>query len=102
MSTAVVLHTTGGAQVERTLICEYVGSVDFVWSRMTSDDDSLMDLLRTESPDTSLVISPRRIGNVARFLCHGAPGASRNVQTARFDIGECSARCNGRLCGAGY
>merc|ERR1712224_245761 len=41
-----------------TLICEYVGRVDFLCRHIRSEHDSLFDLLCTDDPKTSLVIVP--------------------------------------------
>ena len=51
-----------------TLLCEYVGEVDFTSNRLFDKNDSIMDLLRTPHSSTSLVICPEKNGNMARFL----------------------------------
>lgn len=53
---------------EKTLICEYVGDVDFARNRIFDKNDSIMDLLRTGRSKCSLVICPEKYGNIARFL----------------------------------
>lgn len=53
---------------EMTLICEYVGDVDYARNRIFDQNDSIMDLLRTTRSKTSLVICPEKYGNLARFL----------------------------------
>jgi len=51
-----------------TLLCEYVGEVDFASNRLFDKNDSIMDLLKTPHSNTSLVICPENKGNIARFL----------------------------------
>lgn len=51
-----------------TLICEYVGDVDFARNRLFDKSDSIMDLLRTNRSSTSLVVCPESGGNIGRFL----------------------------------
>ena len=46
----------------------YVGEVGILKDHITDPHDSLMDLVHTENPDTSLVITPEKRGNIARFL----------------------------------
>jgi len=54
---------------ELTLICEYVGEVDFARNHIfDKKNDSIMELLRTSRSATSLVICPNHYGNIARFL----------------------------------
>jgi hypothetical protein len=43
---------------DMTLICEYVGEVDFARNHIFDSNDSIMDLLRTSRSSTSLVICP--------------------------------------------
>ena len=45
-----------------------MGEVGVLRDHMSDPHDSLMDLVHTGNPDTSLVISPERRGNIARFL----------------------------------
>lgn len=76
---------------DRTLICEYVGEVDFLANRDDADSDSIMDLLHAEDPAASLVIVPDHRGNVARFLSgiNNSDPASRrrrNIKSARFEL----------------
>ena len=55
--------------LELTLICEYVGEVDFARNHIfDKKNDSIMELLRTPRSSTSLVICPEKFGNIARFI----------------------------------
>lgn len=51
-----------------TIICEYAGEVTLIRKKLFAENDSIMDLIRTPSSSTSLVICPERYGNLARFL----------------------------------
>jgi len=78
-----------------TLIAEYVGEVITAERSGETSSDSLMMLLDTGSPKTSLIIDPTRAGNFARFLSgiNNRCCASRrkaNVRTRRFVMdGKC-------------
>lgn len=70
-----------------TLITEYCGEV--VTMEQSSSSDSLMILLHTGEPNTSLIIDPTKAGNIARFLSgvNNRSLASKrkaNVRTRRF------------------
>jgi hypothetical protein len=79
----------------RTLLVEYTGVVTRVSDSGLSDSDSLMMLLETGNPKTSLIIDPSKKGNLARFLSgvNNSSHESRkkiNVRTRRFAVdGEC-------------
>jgi len=80
-----------GPILDRTLICEYVGEVSFLANHLHDDCDSLMDLLRTGRSKTSLVITPERKSNMARFISgvnNGSEASMRqqNVRSARFSV----------------
>ncbi len=51
-----------------TLISEYAGDVDLFRKRLFDQNDSIMDLLRTQHSISSLVICPESTGNIARFI----------------------------------
>ena len=51
-----------------TIICEYTGEVTLLRKKIFDKNDSIMELIRTPSSDTSLVICPEKFGNLARFL----------------------------------
>ena len=51
-----------------TLICEYTGEVTLLRKKIFDRNDSIMELIRTPSSDTSLVICPEKYGNLARFI----------------------------------
>ena len=53
---------------DKTLICEYTGTVTRVSDSGATDSDSLMTLLETSSHKTSLLIDPTSSGNWARLL----------------------------------
>eukprot|EP00549_Striatella_unipunctata_P025665 CAMPEP_0118690860 /NCGR_PEP_ID=MMETSP0800-20121206/10352_1 /TAXON_ID=210618 ORGANISM="Striatella unipunctata, Strain CCMP2910" /NCGR_SAMPLE_ID=MMETSP0800 /ASSEMBLY_ACC=CAM_ASM_000638 /LENGTH=227 /DNA_ID=CAMNT_0006588561 /DNA_START=321 /DNA_END=1004 /DNA_ORIENTATION=+ len=82
------------AMSRHTLICEYVGEV-ITEEESVSGSDSLMWLLSTGDPNTSLIIDPTRYGNIARFLSgiNNQSLFSRrqvNIRTRRFTInGKC-------------
>lgn len=71
--------------LDRTLLCEYVGEVDFLCNHEHSDHDSLFDLLNTGDSKTSLVINPERYGNVARFMSgiNNSKADAHKVQNVR-------------------
>jgi len=75
-----------------TLVAEYIGEVTTVErSEIDSGSDSLMMLLDTGNPKTSLIIDPSNIGNIARFLsgvnnrCFSSKRKA-NVRTRRFEL----------------
>ena len=78
-----------------TLIAEYVGEVTTLERSGETSSDSLMILLDTEDPQTSLIIDPTRTGNAARFLSgiNNLSNMSKrkaNVRTRRFELdGKC-------------
>lgn len=80
---------------KHTLIAEYIGEITTVERSGETSSDSLMVLLNTSSPKTSLLIDPTRTGNIARFLSginNGNQSSRRkaNVRTRRFSIdGRC-------------
>ena len=51
-----------------TIICEYTGEVTLLRKKIFDHNDSIMELIRTPSSDTSLVICPEKYGNLARFI----------------------------------
>jgi len=80
---------------DKTLLLEYTGAVTRIKDSGKSNSDSLMILLQTDSPKTSLIIDPSAIGNMARFLSgvnnNSVESRKRiNVRTRRFQVdGEC-------------
>uniref|UniRef100_A0A7R9VLI6 Histone-lysine N-methyltransferase n=2 Tax=Pseudictyota dubia TaxID=2749911 RepID=A0A7R9VLI6_9STRA len=78
-----------------TLVSEYVGEVTTVERSGETSSDSLMMLLDTGDPKTSLLVDPTRAGNIARFLSgiNNRSHVSRrkaNVRTRRFTLnGKC-------------
>jgi len=80
---------------KHTLIAEYIGEVTTVERSGETSSDSLMVLLNTDDPKTSLVIDPSKAGNIARFL-NGVNNANPrslrkvNVRSRRFVLdGRC-------------
>lgn len=74
-----------------TLICEYSGEVTLSRKKLFDTNDSIMDLIRTPSSSTSLVICPDKKGNLARFLSginnyNKNSLKKQNVHSIRFDI----------------
>ena len=72
-----------------TLVGEYVGDVVTVDSSDNSNSDSLMLLLQTDDPTTSLIIDPTNSGNYSRFLSginnrNLLSKRKANVRTRRF------------------
>ena len=51
-----------------TLLCEYVGEVDFERNHKWDENDSIMQLLETQNADQKLCILPDRHANIARFI----------------------------------
>lgn len=78
-----------------TIVTEYVGEVTTVEGSYGTGSDSLMTLLDTGDPKTSLVIDPTRQGNIARFLSginnRSYRGRKKaNVRSRRFSVdGKC-------------
>lgn len=74
-----------------TILTEYVGEVTTIEKCNETNSDSLMILLDTGDPKTSLIIDPTRISNIARFLS-GVNNRSfkskrkANVRTRRFVV----------------
>lgn len=74
-----------------TLICEYSGDVTLARKKIFDTNDSIMDLIRTPSSNTSLVICPDKNSNIARFIS-GINNFDRhsrkkqNVQSIRYNI----------------
>jgi hypothetical protein len=74
-----------------TILTEYVGEVTTIEKCYETNSDSLMILLETGDPKTSLIIDPTRISNIARFLS-GVNNRSlksrrkANVRTRRFVV----------------
>jgi len=72
-----------------TIIEEYLGEIVTMEQSSQSSSDSLMVLLDTRDPETSLIIDPTLVGNIARFLS-GVNNRSlmskrkANVRTRRF------------------
>ena len=78
-----------------TLVAEYVGEVTTMERSGDTSSDSLMVLLNTGDPATSLIIDPTRTGNASRFfsginnLCNFSKRKA-NVRTRRFALdGKC-------------
>lgn len=76
---------------KHTIIGEYLGEVVTMEQSSHSNSDSLMVLLDTGDPKTSLIIDPTRAGNISRFLS-GINNRSyeskrkANVRTRRFFV----------------
>lgn len=74
-----------------TIIGEYLGEITTMTKSSESNSDSLMVLLDTGDPETSLIIDPTSVGNIARFLS-GVNNRSlmskrkANVRTRRFFV----------------
>jgi [histone H3]-lysine27 N-methyltransferase len=79
---------------DRTLICEYVGEVGLLKNFLHDDCDSIMDLIRTKFPETSLIITPKHKSNMARFLSgiNNTSEISKRAQNVR----SCRWNINGR------
>ncbi|KAI3669015.1 hypothetical protein L6452_40234 [Arctium lappa] len=74
-----------------TLIAEYAGDVDYIKNREDDDGDSMMSLLLTTDPATSLVICPDRRANIARFVSginnHKPESRKKqNVKCVRYNV----------------
>ncbi len=74
-----------------TILTEYIGEVTTIEKCNETSSDSLMILLETGDPKTSLIIDPTKISNIARFLS-GVNNRSlesrrkANVRTRRFAL----------------
>ena len=78
-----------------TMLMEYSGEVKTAKACENSDSDSLMLLVDTGNPDTTLFIDPSEVGNAARFLnginnrCEQSR-RNANVRSRRFEYcGQC-------------
>eukprot|EP00898_Chlorokybus_atmophyticus_P003295 jgi/Chlat1/3967/Chrsp26S04212 len=77
---------------DMTIVAQYVGEVDVLKRRKYDEGDSMMDLLRTGSESTSLVVCANRHCGVARFIS-GINNTCRdarrkiNLRSARFNVG---------------
>lgn len=74
-----------------TIICEYTGEVTLLRKTICNKNDSIMELIRSPSANTSLVICPEKYGNLARFLSgvnnHNAVlKKKQNVYSIRMEI----------------
>ena len=69
--------------LDRTLLCEYVGEVATLEHRLHGDCDSLMELLRTGDPTSTLIISPKCVGTSPNVVC--APCVSTPLWRHRCD-----------------
>lgn len=74
-----------------TIICEYTGEVTLLRKKIFDKNDSIMELIRTPSSNTSLVICPEQYGNLARFLSginnyDAKLKKKQNVYSIRFSI----------------
>ena len=84
-------QVSDGRIADRTLLCEYIGEVNFLNQHLIDQGDSLMDLLRTGRSSSSLVVSPDHHANIARFFSginNTDPGAKKcqNVKSIRFNV----------------
>lgn len=75
-----------------TIVTEYVGQVTTVDKIGSTSSDSLMNLLQTGDDETSLIIDPSRVGNMARFFSgiNNRKNMSKkkaNIRTRRFALG---------------
>jgi hypothetical protein len=74
-----------------TLICEYSGDVTLARNKIFDNNDSIMELIRTPSSSTSLVICPEKSSNIARFISginnfDKKSTKKQNVSSIRFNI----------------
>ena len=74
-----------------TLICEYTGDVTLTRNKIFDKNDSIMDLIKTPSSSTSLVICPEKKSNIARFLSginnyNEKSAKKQNVRSIKYDI----------------
>ena len=74
-----------------TLLCEYSGEVFLSRDKLFDSNDSIMELLKTSSSSTSLVIYPATRANIARFISginnYDKLGLKKqNVLSIRYDI----------------
>jgi hypothetical protein len=74
-----------------TLITEYTGDVTLARNKIFDKNDSIMDLLKTPSSSTSLVICPEKKSNLARFISginnyDEKSAKKQNVKSIKYDI----------------
>ncbi|XP_068650709.1 histone-lysine N-methyltransferase ATXR6 [Aristolochia californica] len=74
-----------------TIITEYTGDVDYLKNREEDDGDSMMTLISASHPSNSLVVSPDKRGNIARFISginnHTSEGKKKqNLKCVRFNV----------------
>lgn len=74
---------------QNTIITEYTGEVDLLRNQLLSNNDSIMDLIRSPNSASSLVILTEKYGNLARFLSginNYRRNSKQNVYSIRADI----------------
>ena len=72
-----------------TLICEYAGDVFFLKNKIFDNNDSIMDLITCPNSILSMVICPKKYGNLARFISginNKKNKQKQNVYSIRVDI----------------
>lgn len=80
-----------GCIKDLTIITEYVGDVDYLKNREKDEGDSMMTLLSTGDPSTTLVVCPDKRSNIARFINginnHTPEGRKKqNLKCVRYDV----------------
>ncbi|CAK8567898.1 unnamed protein product [Lathyrus sativus] len=78
---------------DMTFIAEYTGDVDFIKNREADDCDSMMTLLLSGNPATSLVACADKRGNIARFISginnHTPDGKKKqNCKCVRYNVND--------------
>lgn len=72
-----------------TILCEYAGDVALLRDSLFSDNDSIMDLIRTPDADVGLCILPQKFTNIGKFFSginNSDPNAKANVCSHRLNI----------------
>ena len=80
---------------ELTLIAEYLGQVRTDMQTRLDVNDSIMELLCTGNPSSSLVVVPYEHANVARFF-NGINNSVKNSKRTRQNVRTIRCQVNGQ------
>ena len=80
---------------ELTLLAEYLGQVRTEDESICVENDSIMELVCTESPLTSLVVIPFEHANVARFF-NGINNSVREAKTLQQNVRSMRCQVDGK------
>ena len=80
---------------EFTLLAEYLGQVRNDEQIQYDTNDSIMELLSTENPKTSLVVVPYTHANIARFF-NGINNSEKNSKKKRQNLRSMRCQVDGK------